>query len=129
MGGRKAVGRRGTTWERLCAAALALPGVTVGTSYRTPALRVRDKLLARLKEDGETVALRVGGLSERDVLLQLDPRAFYLTDHYRDYPFMLVRLPEAQPPLLWALLEDAWRAQAGKGLIARRGSGASKPAH
>jgi len=128
MGGRKTVARRGTTWEQLCASALTLPGVTVGTSYRTPALRVRDKLLARLKEDGETVALRIGSLSERDVLLQLDSRAFYLTDHYRDYPFMLVRLPLAQPPLLWALLEDAWRLHAGKSLIAKRPEGTSKPA-
>jgi hypothetical protein len=125
MGGQKSVRRRGTTWERFCAAALTLPGVAEGTSYRTPALRVREKLLVRLKEDGETIALRVG-LSERDVLLQLDPRAFSVTDHYRAFPFMLVRLAEAQPRLLWALLEDAWRAQAGKALVAKRAPGASQ---
>jgi hypothetical protein len=57
-----------------------------GTSYHTPALFFRQKLLARLKEDGETAAFRVD-LFDRDVLLQADPSAFFLTDHYRAYPW------------------------------------------
>jgi hypothetical protein len=39
---------------------LALPGVEEGTSYGTPALKVGKKLLARLKEDGETLVLKLG---------------------------------------------------------------------
>ena len=56
------------------------PAVQEGTSYSTPALHVRRKLLARLREDGETVAIRVE-LLDRDVLLAADPRAFFVTDH------------------------------------------------
>jgi hypothetical protein len=119
MGGRRPAARRGTTWAGVCSAALSLPGVAEGVSYRTPALRVGRKLIARLKEDGETIALRVE-LDDRDVALQLDPRAFFLTEHYRPYPFMLVRLAEARPALLWRLLEKAWRMQAGKTLVSRR---------
>lgn len=99
--------------------AARLPGVEQATSYGTPSLHVRKKFLARLKEDGETIAIRVDFL-DRDVLLQLDPAAFYLTDHYRDYPAMLVRLGQVRPQLLAELLEQAWRRQAPKKLVASR---------
>ncbi len=96
-----------------------LPGVEEGTSYSTPALHVRKKLLARLREDGETVAVRVE-LTDRDVLLEADPRAFFVTDHYLAYPFVLVRLAEAQHGVVMELLEQAWRREAPKRVVADR---------
>src|SRR5947209_6877578 len=108
---------RGTTWSRLCKLALKLPGVEKGTSYGTPALHVRKKFLARLKEDGESIAIKID-FADRDVLLELDPAAFYLTDHYRPYPAMLVRLKTVRLDLLEQLLEQAWRLQAPKSLLA-----------
>ena len=42
----------------VCACAKRLPGAEVATSYGTPALKVKGKLFARLKEDGETLVLR-----------------------------------------------------------------------
>jgi hypothetical protein len=110
----------GITWAALCARARKLPEVEESTSYGTPALRVRKKLMARLKEDGRTVALRVD-FADRDVLLQMDERAFFLTDHYRAYPFLLVRLPEVARALVPRLLEEAWRQAAPKGLLAKAG--------
>ena len=109
--------KRGTTWSKLCKLALKLPGVTEGTSYGTPALHVRKKFLARLKEDGESIAIKID-FADRDVLLELDPAAFYLTDHYRPYPAMLVRLKTVRLDLLPRLLEQAWRLQAPKRLAA-----------
>jgi hypothetical protein len=103
----------------VCRLALKLPGVETGTSYGTPSLSVRKKFLARLKEDGETIAIRVG-FDDRDVLLELDPAAFYLTDHYRDYPAMLVRLGKVRVDLLEQLVEQAWRRQAPKSLVTKR---------
>jgi len=97
--------------------AARLPGVEQATSYGTPSLHVRKRFLARLKEDGETIAIRVDFL-DRDVLLQLDPAAFFLTDHYRDYPALLVRLGQVRPQLLAELVEQAWRRQAPKRLVA-----------
>jgi hypothetical protein len=117
MGKRRSPGRRGTTWSALCKLATKLPGVERGTSYGTPALHVRKKFLARLKEDGESVAIRIE-FADRDVLLELDPAAFYLTDHYRPYPAMLVRLRQVRLDLLERLLEQAWRGQAPKSLLA-----------
>ena len=117
MGKRGNPAKRGTTWSKLCKLALELPGVTEGTSYGTPALHVRKKFLARLKEDGESVAIKID-FTDRDVLLELDPAAFYLTDHYRPYPAMLVRLKQVRLDLLPRLLEQAWRLQAPKSLVA-----------
>jgi hypothetical protein len=107
--------RRGTSWQRLSVDGLKLPGVEEGTSYRTPALFVRKKLLARLREDGETVAIGVDPL-DRDLLLEADPEAFFLTDHYRGYPWVLMRLASVRHGAAMELLEQAWRRAAPAGL-------------
>jgi hypothetical protein len=106
---------RGTSWQRLCVDGLKLPGVEEGISYRTPALFVRKKLLARLREDGETVAIGVDPL-DRDLLLEADPKAFFLTDHYRGYPWVLMRLASVRHGAAMELLEQAWRRAAPAGL-------------
>ncbi len=102
--------------------ALALPGVEEGTCYGTPAFRVRGKFLARLKEDGETLVVKIG-FDEREILLAADPGTFYLTDHYRNYPSILVRLAAVRPEALAAVLEQAWRRLAPKRLIAELDEG------
>jgi Uncharacterized protein conserved in bacteria len=86
----------------------ALSGVTESTSYGTPALKVDGKLLARLKEDGETLVLRMDFVN-RDLLLRAEPDLFFLTDHYLNYPAILLRLTRVTPVRLAELLEDAWR--------------------
>jgi hypothetical protein len=111
-------GTVGATWATVCRLALKLPGVEQGFSYGTPALRVRKRFLARLKEDGETMAIKID-FADRDVLLEMDPKAFYLTEHYRPYPAVLVRLKEVRRDVLQRLLEQAWRQQAPKSLLAR----------
>ena len=111
---------RGTSWQRLCADAARLPGVETGTSYATPALFVRKKLLARLREDGESVALRID-LMDRDVLLEADPTAFFLTDHYRAHPWVLMRLAGVRHANAVDLVEQAWRRLAPKRLVAAAG--------
>ena len=110
---------RGTTWERLCRDAARLPGVEIGTSYATPALFVRKKLIARLREDAETVVVRTD-LLDRDVLIAADPAGFFLTDHYRAHPWILVRLAEARHVLVMGLVEQAWRRLAPRRLVASR---------
>ena len=60
---------RKVTWSTVRALALALPGVEESTSYRTPAMKVRGKLIARLKEDGETIVVPMT-IDERDVRIE-----------------------------------------------------------
>ncbi|HZU37134.1 MAG TPA: MmcQ/YjbR family DNA-binding protein [Gemmataceae bacterium] len=102
---------RTCNWETVRALALALPGVEESTSYGTPAFKVRGKLFVRLKEDAESIVLRIDE-TDRAMRLQADPRAFYLTDHYVKYPWMLVRLSAVAQDDLAELLRDAWRLQA-----------------
>jgi len=91
----------------VCALAAVLPGVEESTSYGTPALKVKGKLFARLREDGDTLVVRTTP-EDRELLLHTWPHVFYLTDHYRDYPWVLVRLAKIRRAHLAELLEDAW---------------------
>jgi hypothetical protein len=114
------------TYDTVRRLALALPGVEEGTSYGTPALKVKGKFLLRLKEDGESIAVRVD-FDVRDALLAADPASFYVTDHYRGYPAVLVRLASVRRDALRGLLEEAWREIAPKRLVAERERGRSAP--
>ena len=105
------------TFETVRRILLALPGVEEGVSYGTAAFRVRKKFLARLREDGETVAVRVD-YDERDFRMQGDPEAFFVTEHHQRHPAVLVRLSAVQPDDLRDLLVHASRRIAAKGLLA-----------
>jgi len=109
-------GARGVSYEAMRRLALALPGVEEGTCYGTPAWRVAGKLFARLREDGALV-LRTD-LDERERLMSSDPEAFYVTDHYLAYPWVLVRLSNVRRDRLRALIDSAWRRSAPKTLRA-----------
>lgn len=111
-------GAKGVSFDDVSAVARKLlPGTVESTSYGTPALKVKNKLLARLKEDGETLVVRMDPVS-RDLVLRTDPTRWYLTDHYRDYPYVLLRLTEVRRDQLPQILEDAWRLAAPKRLVA-----------
>jgi hypothetical protein len=91
------------TFDTVREIALSLPGVEEGTSYGTAAFRVRGKFLARLREDGETLALRIG-MDEREVLMRADPEVFFITDHYAGSPAVLFgsrRFREALSRMFW----------------------------
>ena len=108
----------GVTFEQVRLIAHTLPGVEDSTSYGTPALKVRGKLLARLHQSGECLVLRAA-LLDREILLQSDPRVFFITDHYRDYPWILVRFASVDPRALPELIERAWRLVAPKSLLSK----------
>ena len=102
-----------TTVRRL---ALAFPGVEEGLSYGTPGFRVRGRFLARLWEDGQTLVVKCGD-NERDFRMKADPETFFITEHYRGYPTVLVRLARVREDDLQAVLEEAWRRQAPRRLV------------
>jgi hypothetical protein len=124
MARRKHAGdsKRGVTFEAVSLAARALPDVVVSTSYGTPALKVRGRLLARLHQDGECFVLRAD-LLDREILIQSDPAVFFVTDHYRDYPWILVRFSTVDPEALPDLMKRAWRLVAPKSLVKKYDSG------
>ncbi|MGE3074514.1 MAG: MmcQ/YjbR family DNA-binding protein [Dehalococcoidia bacterium] len=93
------------------------PGVEVGTSYGTPALKVKKKLLARMKEDGETVVIPTSSIDEKEFLIATEPEVYFQTDHYRAWPHVLVRLPIVTDSRLREMLEAAWRREAPAKLL------------
>jgi len=104
------------TFERVRELALALPGVDEGTSYGTPAFKVRGKLFARLREDGTLMVKAELGV--REALIETQPDRYFTTPHYADYPSVLVRLQHADEEELADLLTDAWLMVAPGRLIA-----------
>src|ERR1700743_2446279 len=76
--------------------ALNWPEVEDCKSYGRPELKVRKKLLVRLKEDGDSLVIPGVPPEERALLLERQPKLFYFTDHYNDYPIVLLRLSKAK---------------------------------
>ena len=105
-----------TSFDDIVKLAHALPGVVDGTSYGTPALKVGGKLFARLHQSMDCIVLRCE-LLDREILMQSAPDAFFITDHYRDYPWILLRIGVVEKRVLPELIERAWRLVASKTLI------------
>ena len=106
----------GLDFDSIKAVALALPEVEESTSYATPAFKVRGKLMLRLREDSETIVLKISW-EDSERLLLIAPATFFMTEHYRGYRVVLVRLALLNPGQLPALLEHAWRDVAQKALL------------
>ena len=49
------------------------------------------------------------GFDQRDILMQIDPETFYITDHYRGYPSVLAKLPRLNRKQLRDLLRMAYQ--------------------
>jgi len=103
-------------FETVCRLARTLPGVEESTSYGTPAFKVRGKLFARFHQDGESLVVSVD-FDEREEMMSADPEKFYITDHYRNYPWILVRLSKVRPDELRDLLLGSWRRAAPKQMV------------
>lgn len=92
--------------------ALALPGVQTKLCYGTPAYYVRRRLFARILEDDGLVVIRIEP-DRREVLTGAQPEKFFVTDHYRDYPMVIVRLSQVDPAELRELLREARESAGG----------------
>ncbi len=96
------------TFEGVRRIALALDGVVESTSYGTPAFKLGGKLIARLREDSETLVVGTT-FEEREELMAAEPQTYFITDHYLKYPWVLVRLSHANVDALRDLLGRACR--------------------
>jgi hypothetical protein len=108
--------RKPVTFETVREIAARLPGAVEGISYGTPAFRVGKSLFVRLHQDGESLVVKMDR-DERAMRIKADPETFYITDHYLNYPWILVRLSTVRRDDLRELLEDAWRQSAPTGLL------------
>jgi hypothetical protein len=111
-------------FEAVRTVGLALPDVQATTKYDgSPVLRVRGSFMAGLathrSAEPDTLVVRVG-IEEREWLMQDAPETYYLTDHYRSYPLVLVRLSRIDREALSDLLLVSWRLTVGKAGTRRR---------
>jgi hypothetical protein len=115
------------TFEAVRKIALALENVEEGTSYGTPAFKVRGALIARLRDDLGALVVRMS-IDDRQELIAADPKTYFITDHYLNYPWILINLARVHPDAMRDLLRAAWRSAAAekkgtKGGTKRRQSG------
>ena len=97
-------------WDDLVAwATTTFPDTEESTSYRTPSLKVRGKLVARLRTEAEgALALRCSASDKTALVGGPDP-AFFTTPHYDGYDYVLVHLDRVDADELRELVTDAWR--------------------
>src|SRR5688572_10960593 len=91
--------------------AMKLPDIEEGTIHGAPSWKLRGRLLTcpAIHSSAEPNSLLVNiAPEERALLLSTEPDTYYLTDHYRDDPVVLVRLSRIDLKSLEALLESAW---------------------
>src|ERR1043166_4443383 len=97
--------------------ALELDDVEESTTYGSPALKVHGELLTCLavhkSAEPDSLAVRID-FDNRAELIAAAPDVYYLTDHYLNYPVVLVRLTRIGEDALQDLLGMAWRCVTAK---------------
>jgi hypothetical protein len=97
--------------------ALSLPETTEKSSYGTPGFRVKDRLFARIREEGDVLVLWCADEGEKSGLIEAEPHKFFTTPHYDGYPLILVRFEAIDITELTELVTDSWRLRAPKRLV------------
>ena len=91
--------------------AMTLSDVEESTIHGAPSLKVHGRLLTcpalHRSAESNTLAVRIG-FETRAELMAADPKVYYVTDHYLDYPIVLVRLSRIRTDALRDLLGLAW---------------------
>jgi hypothetical protein len=72
--------------------ALALRGSEERPWYNQPCVFMHDRFLTRVHDKEDAVVLQVSSMEMRAMMLEAEPGLFYITDHYRNFPFVLARL-------------------------------------
>ncbi len=93
---------------------LPLPGVTEKMHFEDPAFYVNGKMFANAKLEKELLAVHT---LEREKWMERDPHTFFITPHFLNYKYMLIRLETASPDEVKTLLITAYLTRATKKLI------------
>ena len=97
--------------------ALSLPKTTERPSYGTPGFRVKDRLFALIREEGDVLVVWADD-AERAALMAERPATFFTTPHYDGQPLVLVRFADVGREELTELLTESWRLRAPSRLAA-----------
>ena len=93
-------------------AARTLPDVETSTSWGAAGLKARGRLLAcqaiHKSVEPNSIVVKIP-VDQREELIASDPGVYYITEHYVNYPSVLVRLPRIHRDALRDLLGMAFR--------------------
>ena len=88
------------------------PGVEESTMYGTPALKLGGRLVACIasnkQAEPDTLVVRTD-FEQRDMLIAEEPGTYYLKDHYKTFPVVLVRLKRVSADAMRDLISGAVR--------------------
>ena len=107
------------TWNDVVRLASEFPDVVPSTSYGTPALKVKGKLLTRLRPEDDSLVLLDVPVDERAMLMEANPAVYHATPHYDGYPIVLAYLASIEPGAVQNFLKRRWRNIAPKRAVAR----------
>lgn len=118
---------KGVTPAQFKKIALSFPETSEKSSYGNPAVFVAKKFFTRHRKDDNSLVFIVADMHTRDMMLELDPKTYFITDHYKDYPSVLVRMERITPDELQTMLERRWRQIAPKKLVKEMDEKAGAP--
>jgi hypothetical protein len=107
--------------------ALAFPGTEEVLWFNKPAVFLHGQFLTKVHDKEEAMTFRVSSMEMRDMMLEAEPGLFYITDHYRNFPFILARLSALTPTVLKELIAGR-AAQLAEKPEKKRRNRARKPA-
>ncbi|MBI5705824.1 MAG: hypothetical protein HZC36_02420 [Armatimonadetes bacterium] len=95
------------TYDDLVSLAMELPETSEGPTWGTSGVKRKNRFMFRIKEDGESVAIRLDW-DTRDRLLKERPEVCFLTPHYENYPALLALLESLDSELACELVRASW---------------------
>ncbi|MEI7790847.1 MAG: hypothetical protein WCJ15_06675 [Alphaproteobacteria bacterium] len=105
---------------------LSIPGTDERLWFNQPSVFIHDRFLAKTHHKEDAVTLQVGSMEMRDMMLEAEPGLFYITDHYRKFPFVLIRLSALTKAVLKDMLMGRAAQLAAMPPIKRRPKKAAK---
>ncbi len=100
--------------------ALSIAGTSEGPYFGKPAIFLGEEYLCRVHDKEAAMVLRSGSMEMREVMLEAEPKLFYITDHYKSFPVILARLSALDKETLKDLLAARMLRIAQKGAKKQR---------
>ena len=100
--------------------AVSLPNVEEGTAWGFPAFRVGGKIFLAFRTDLESILISASSFEERDAMIAEDPETYWLTDHHRKFPCILVKISSVRAGDVEDLVRMGWRSVPEKTKVYKR---------
>jgi hypothetical protein len=108
--------KSGVTFDDVREIAMALPEVREGITHGSPSFYIGKKFMSVLGDKGDILIMK-SAIVERDLLVQLEPEKYFITDHYVPFDYVLVRMANVEKDEIRDLFHKAWRRLALKKLV------------